>query len=383
MYKRQAPKGHEHSKSESDHKHDHGNGILGENAEMIFAITCGALLGLGVVIEKFVANAPSWLPISCFVLAYFFGGFFTLREAIENLKLKRFEIDTLMLVAAAGAAALGSWAEGALLLFLFSIGHALEHYAMGRAKRAIEALAELAPDKATVRRDGEAREIPVEELVVGDTVLIKPNERIAADGFIVRGNSAINQAPVTGESIPVDKRAVADIDRARAKPDIVGSESKVFAGTINGASGIEIEVTKKSSDSALARVVKMVSEAETLKSPTQRFTEKFEKVFVPAVLLLAFLLLFAWVVVDESFRESFYRSMAVLVAASPCALAIATPSAVLSGIARAARGGVLIKGGAPLEELGSLNAIAFDKTGTLTEGQPRICLLYTSPSPRD
>ncbi|WP_336696358.1 heavy metal translocating P-type ATPase [Delftia acidovorans] len=365
-------KGHEHSESESDHNHDHGNGVLGENAEMIFAITCGALLGLGVVIEKFVANAPSWLPLSCFVLAYFFGGFFTLREAIENLKLKRFEIDTLMLVAAAGAAALGSWAEGALLLFLFSIGHALEHYAMGRAKRAIEALAELAPDKATVRRDGEAREIPVEELVVGDTVLIKPNERIAADGFIVRGNSAINQAPVTGESIPVDKRAVADIDRARAKPDIVGSESKVFAGTINGAGGIEIEVTKKSSDSALARVVKMVSEAETLKSPTQRFTEKFEKVFVPAVLLLAFLLLFAWVVVDESFRESFYRSMAVLVAASPCALAIATPSAVLSGIARAARGGVLIKGGAPLEELGSLNSIAFDKTGTLTEGQPRI-----------
>ena len=170
---------------------------------------------------------------------------------------------------------------------------------MGRAKRAIEALAELAPDKATVRRDGEAREIPVEELVVGDTVLIKPNERIAADGFIVRGNSAINQAPVTGESIPVDKRAVADIDRARAKPDIVGSESKVFAGTINGASGIEIEVTKKSSDSALARVVKMVSEAETLKSPTQRFTEKFEKVFVPAVLLLAFLLLFAWVLLTS------------------------------------------------------------------------------------
>ena len=277
-----------------------------------------------------------------------------------------------MLVAAAGAAALGSWAEGALLLFLFSLGHALEHYAVGRAKRAIEALAELAPDTATVVRDGQTMEIPVAELVVGDTVVVRPNERLPADGFIVKGSSAINQAPVTGESIPVDKRPVDDAAVARTRPDLVDSASKVFTGTINGTGSIEIEVTRKSSDSALARVVKMVSEAETRQSPTQRFTDKFERIFVPAVLALAFILLFAWVVIDETFRDSFYRSMAVLVAASPCALAIATPSAVLSGIARAARAGVLIKGGAPLEELGSLNAMAFDKTGTLTEGRPRI-----------
>jgi len=149
-------------------------------------------------------------------------------------------------------------------------------------------------------------------------------------------------------------------------------ESRVFAGTINGSGALEVEVTRRSGESALARVVKMVSEAETRKSPTQRFTDKFERVFVPAVLILAALLLFSWVVVDEPFRDSFYRAMAVLVAASPCALAIATPSAVLAGIARAARGGVLIKGGAPLEELGMIRAIAFDKTGTLTQGKPRI-----------
>ena len=243
---------------------------------------------------------------------------------------------------------------------------------MGRAKRAIEALSELAPATATVRRDGRIQEIAVEELVVGDVVLIKPNERLSADGFLVLGTSSVNQAPVTGESIPVDKRPVDDPSTARTRPDSVDAASRVFAGTINGSGAIEVEVTRKSTDSALARVVQMVSEAETRKSPTQRFTDRFERIFVPAVLVLAFLLLFAWVVVDEPFRDSFYRAMAVLVAASPCALAIATPSAVLSGIARAARGGVLIKGGAPLEELGSLSAMAFDKTGTLTEGRPRI-----------
>ncbi|MCK9910632.1 HAD-IC family P-type ATPase, partial [Microbacteriaceae bacterium K1510] len=188
----------------------------------------------------------------------------------------------------------------------------------------------------------------------------------------VKGESSINQAPVTGESIPVDKRPVGDVTTARAKPNSVDAASRVFAGTINGAGAIEVEVTRLSTETALAKVVEMVSQAETQKSPTQRFTDKFERIFVPTVLALAIALLFAWVVIDEPFSASFYRAMAVLVAASPCALAIATPSAVLSGVARAARGGVLVKGGAPLENLGSLNAIAFDKTGTLTEGRPRI-----------
>ena len=366
--------GHKHGTAAGDegkHNHAHG-GLLGANSELIFALACGALLITGYLIEKLVPNTPGWAPLACYVLAYGFGGFYTLREAIENLRMKRFEIDTLMLVAAAGAAALGAWAEGALLLFLFSLGHSLEHYAMGRAKRAIEALAELAPDTATVRQDGQITQIPVEQLEVGDVVIVRPNERMPADGFLVVGLSSVNQAPVTGESMPVDKRPVVDQALARAKPDMVDEASRIFAGTINGSCSIEVEVTRRSTDSALARVVRMVSEAETRKSPTQRFTDRFERIFVPSVLVLAVVMLFAWVVVDEPFRDSFYRAMAVLVAASPCALAIATPSAVLSGIARAARGGVLIKGGAPLEELGSLKAMAFDKTGTLTEGRPRI-----------
>jgi len=363
-----ADHGHVHKR---DDGHAHG-GLLGSNTELIFSLACGALLGLGYLIEKLAAGTPDWVPTACYIAAYFFGGFYTLREAIDNLRLGKFEIDTLMLVAAAGAASLGAFAEGALLLFLFSLGHALEHYAMGRAKQAIEALAKLAPATATVRRNGGTREIPVEELRVGDIVIVRPNERLPADGFIVKGESSINQAPVTGESIPVDKRPVADVSTARAKPNLVDAASRVFAGTINGAGAIEVEVTRLSTETALAKVVEMVSQAETQKSPTQRFTDKFERIFVPTVLVLAIALLFAWVVIDEPFSASFYRAMAVLVAASPCALAIATPSAVLSGVARAARGGVLVKGGAPLENLGSLNAIAFDKTGTLTEGRPRI-----------
>ncbi len=361
----------EHDHAEGEHEHTHG-GIFGANTELIFALICGGALATGFAIEK-LTTAPAWIPLACFLAAYVFGGWFTLREAIENLRLKRFEIDTLMLVAAAGAGALGAWAEGALLLFLFSLGHALEHYAMGRAKRAIEALAELAPRTAMVRRgDGGLSEVPVEELVIGDTVVVKPNERLAADGFVVVGRSSVNQAPVTGESVPVDKEPVPDRAQAAAQPDKVSAQHRVFAGTINGPGAIEIAVTRLAADTTLAKVVKMVSEAETQKSPTQRFTDRFERVFVPSVLALVVGLLFAWVVIDEPFRDSFYRAMAVLVAASPCALAIATPSAVLSGVARAARGGVLIKGGGPLEALGSLNALAFDKTGTLTAGRPRI-----------
>ena len=364
----------EHGKAGGDHDHAHG-GPLGEQSELIFAALSGAMLAGGWLIESFAAAAPGWLPTACYVAAYFFGGYFTLKEAIENLRAKRFEIDTLMLVAAVGAAALGKWAEGALLLFLFSLGHSLEHYAMGRARKAIEALAKLAPETATVRRDGSTQEVAVGELQLGDVVIVKPNERMPADGVVVVGNSSVNQAPVTGESVPVDKRPIGDAAAAKAALaafDKVGPESRVFAGTINGAGAIEVMVARRAEQSTMARVVKMVTEAEAQRSPTQQFTEKFERIFVPLVLALVVVLMFAWVVIDEPFAASFYRAMAVLVAASPCALAISVPSAVLSGVARAGRGGVLVKGGGPLENLGTLTSIAFDKTGTLTEGKPRL-----------
>ena len=361
----------EHSHDEtSSHSHSHGGGFW-TNQELIFSLACGVLLALGFTLEK-LSTAPELVRTALYVIAYFFGGYYTTREAVENLRRRKFEIDTLMLVAAAGAAALGAWAEGALLLFLFSLGHALEHFAMGRAKRAIEALAKLAPKSATVLRGEEEREVPIEELAIGDIVLVRPNSRVPADGFVTRGESSVNQAPVTGESIPVDKCPVPQSDRGGTGGGRLDSRHRLFAGTINGSGALEMQVTKRSVDTTLAKVVQMVSEAEAQKSPTQRFTEKFERIFVPAVLALAVMLLFAGAVVDEPFRDSFYRAMAVLVAASPCALAIATPSAILSGVARAARSGILVKGGAPLEDLGSLTALAFDKTGTLTSGHPRI-----------
>ena len=277
-----------------------------------------------------------------------------------------------MLVAATGAAILGEWAEGAFLLFLFSVGHTLENYAMGRARNAVAALADLTPDEALVRRGDKTETVLIENLLVGDIVVVRSNERIPADGFVVKASSAVNQAPITGESAPVDKMPVDDPQYAARNLDTLTAEARVFAGSINGSGSLDVQVSKLSRESTLARVVTMVAEAQTRQSPTQSFTKKFEKIFVPFVIVLAVVTSFSFLIFDETAAVSFYRAMAVLVAASPCALAIATPSAVLSGVARAARGGVLIKGGAPLEAMGHLDAIAFDKTGTLTIGEPHL-----------
>lgn len=362
-------------KGEHDgHNHGHGRGaIFGDRSELIFAGLAGLLLLIGFLLAA-LGDTPRSVEMTLYCLAFFFGAFFTVQEAYENVRHRRFEIDSLMLVAAAGAAALGEVAEGAFLLFLFSIGHALEAYAMGRARNAIEALAQLAPKTALVRRDrtGETVEVPVDALRVGDVVVVRPNIRIAADGFVVAGTSSVDQAPVTGESVPVDKAPVGDITTAAAYPEDVDPSSRVFAGTINGAGAIEIQVTRTAADSTLSRVVRLVADAQVSTSSTQRFTDKFQRVFVPAILALVVLLPFAGLVIDEPFSDTVYRALAVLVAASPCALAIATPSAVLSAVGRAARSGILVKGGAPLEILGRVDTVAFDKTGTLTQGKPRI-----------
>ena len=329
-------------------------GWFAEHRELIFSGVAGLLLLAGWLTG--LAGAPRGLSLGLLLGAYAAAGFYTLRDAWQSLRTRRFDIDTLMIVAAVGAAALGAWEEGALLLFLFSLGHALEHIAMDRARKAIEALAKLAPKTALVQRDGAEIELQVEELLRGDRVVVKPGSRIPADGQVASGNSAVDQSPLTGESMPVEKQP----------------GDKVFAGTVNGEGALIVEVIKLARESTLSRMVGMVAEAQTQKSPTQRFTDRFESIFVPVVLVGAALLIVLPPLFGLPFAASFYRAMAVLVAASPCALAIATPSAVLSGIARAARSGVLIKGGAHLENLGVLTAIAFDKTGTLTVGKPKV-----------
>lgn len=368
MYKNKGMKD-KHKTSHGHHHHHHG-GIFGERTELYFAILSGLFFVTGLIIGNFT-NLPSWSSLACFVIAFFFGGCFTTLEAIHKIKKGEFEIDFLMLAAAAGAAYIERWEEGALLLFLFSLGHALEHYAMDKAKKSIEALGKLSPKTALVKREGTSVEVPVEELKIHDIIIVRPNTKIAADGVIVHGSSSIDQASITGESIPVDKFAVEDTVNL-PEFHVLNKNNVVYTGTINGDHSIEVQVLKLSTDSTISRLVKMVGEVETQKSPTQLLTKKFEKWFVPVVILLVILLCFAHLILDETFNKSLYRAITVLVAASPCALAISTPSAVLSGVARAAKQGVLIKGGRALEDLGSLTTIAFDKTGTLTEGKPKL-----------
>ena len=352
------------------HGHSHG-GILGKNTELYFAILSGATLITGFLLEKFTGISDN-IPFGLYLAAYFFGGFFTLKEAVTKVAKGEFEIDFLMLVAAAGAAYLGEWAEGALLLFLFSLGHALEHYAMAKAQKSIAALTDLAPKTALLKKDDDTVEVSIEELQVGDIIMVRPNSKISADGVIIKGKSSVDQSPITGESVPVDKTPIENTGKEYTAKSDIPDESRVFSGTINGNNTLEIKVIKEAKDSTLNRLVTMVQEAQEQKSPTQLLTDKFERYYVPAVIILVILLNFAFLVIDETWSESLYRSLAVLVAASPCALAISTPSAVLSGVARAAKGGVLIKGGRPLEDLGVLTALAFDKTGTLTEGKPKL-----------
>jgi Cd2+/Zn2+-exporting ATPase len=314
----------------------------------------GALLLAGWLVG--LRSDAHILSVGLLATSLVIGGYYAMRDAWQSLRERQFDIDVLMIVAAAGAAALGQWAEGALLLVLFSLGHALEHLALDRARHAMEALADLSPKTALVVREGAELEVAVEDLLRGDQVLVRPGQRIPADGKVLDGNSAVDQAAITGESMPMEKTI----------------DSLVFAGTVNGEGLLRVEVSKLAKESSLARMVQLVAEAQTDKSPTQRFVTKFEKVFVPLVLIGVVGLIAIPPLLGYPFAESFYRAMAVLVAASPCALAIATPSAVLAGIARAARGGVLIKGGVHLENLRSVSAIAFDKTGTITTGKPSV-----------
>ncbi len=355
---------HDHEPGDG-HGHDHGHGSS--------RIELGAaLVSLGIYL---VARGLDWFtdidsPVTgLYIAAAVLTGVFVARDAWMSVRARVFDIDQLMLIAAIGAAFIGHWSDAALLLVLFSLGHALEGYAMNRARNAIEALGELAPATAR-RKEDPTVEVPVGDLVVGDVVAVRPNERLPADGVVVAGETAIDESAVTGESVPVDKSAIGDPSAALQGIDAIDSRHRVFAGTLNGPNAIDVMVLRVAADSTLARVVQLVAEAETQISPTQRLTKRIVRIFVPSVLALVAFLLVVPPLAGEAFTDSFARAMAVLVAASPCALAIATPSAVLAAIARAARSGILVKGGGPLEALGSVSTIAFDKTGTLTEGKP-------------
>jgi Zn2+/Cd2+-exporting ATPase len=328
---------------------------MNENRELLLSLIAGFLLLVGWAGANYFA-LPQPISLIYHLAAYIIGGWNVTRHALCAFRERRFDIDSLMLVAALGAAVLGQFSEGALLLFLFSLGHSLEESALGRARAAVSALGGLTPKAALVRRGLEEVEISLSEIVLGDVVIVRSGARIPVDGKILLGTSGVDQSPITGESIPVDKSI----------------DDDVYAGTINGEGVLEVKVSRLSVDSTLARVMRMVEEAQSQKSPTELAMQRFERVFVPVVLVADLLLITIPPLFGVPFRVSFLRGMTLLVAASPCALALGTPSAVLAGVAQAARNGVLVKGGAHLENLGRLKALAFDKTGTITHGRPAV-----------
>jgi Cd2+/Zn2+-exporting ATPase len=301
--------------------------------------------------------APVLLVTGLAVVAYVAGGGFATLNGLRALRQGQIDVDTLMVSAALGAAVIGEWLEGGILLFLFALSNALEHYAMDRTRQAIRALMDLRPEQALVRRDGQEMTVSVEELVVGDLVIVRPGERLPADGEVAAGESAVDQSPITGESIPVQK-AVGD---------------PVFAGTINGHGTLDVRVAKRAEETTLARIIQLVEEAQSERAPTQKrlddFEQKYAVVIIGVAALVAVLppLLLGW-----AWSSAFYRAMTLLVVASPCALVISTPASILSAVAAGARQGVLFKGGAHVESLAGVKVVAFDKTGTLTVGKPQV-----------
>lgn len=321
-----------------------------------FVAITGVMVLLGYIGSAL--EFPSWLDTIFGVIAYFTGGVFGVQHALRHLiKDRKFDVDALMILAAIGAAIIGEWHEGAVLLFLFTLSHALQEYAIGRSRNAIKSLFKLYPETATIKRGDKTVTVSFNEIAVGDVVLIAPGERIPVDGVVVHGQSAIDQSPITGESMPVEKT--------------VGD--KVFAGTLNKQGMLDIEATHPAGQNTLARIIKMVEEAQDAQAPTARFLEKFEEKY--ALFIIASIALFIIIpplFFNVPFSENFYRAMVLMTVASPCALVISVPASFISAIASGARAGILFKGGAYLEQMAVIKAVAFDKTGTLTIGKPDV-----------
>jgi Cd2+/Zn2+-exporting ATPase len=311
---------------------------------------------IGGLIADYAFDIPESALVGTFVLAYLAGGTLATRAAISDLLDRKINVDLLMVLAAAGAAALGSWAEGAILLSLFSTSNALEHHALDKTRNAVRLLMDLTPPTARVEQGGALRIIPVEELRQDDVIIVQPGEKIPADARVLSGISTVDQSAITGESIPAGK----------------APGDTIFAGTINGHGALQARVTRLSTESTLSRIVKLVEEAREQKSKLERFADSFEGRYAAAVIVFSLLVATVPMLFGVDPGDAFYRGMTLLVVMSPCALVISTPAATLSALANAARRGVLVKGGRSLETLGTVDTIAFDKTGTLTVGRPRL-----------
>lgn len=328
---------------------------LKPHLELMAALLSGLLILAAWITEK---NHAGLVPSVLYLLAFAIGGFAKAKEGIEEtIKNKELNVEILMIVAAIGSASIGYWTEGAVLIFIFSVSGALETYTMNKSQKEISSLMDLQPEEAWRITNGNLERVPVSSLNIGDLIIVKPGERIPSDGRIVKGSSSVDESAITGESMPVTKQ--------------LGEE--VFAGTVNINGSITVEITKRSNETLFQKIIELVQSAQSEKSPSQLFIEKFEgryvKVVLAVVLLMMFLphYLFGW-----SWNETFYRAMVLLVVASPCALVASIMPATLAAISNGARNGILVKGGVHLENLSHLKAIAFDKTGTLTKGKPEV-----------
>ncbi|HJT69335.1 MAG TPA: heavy metal translocating P-type ATPase [Terriglobales bacterium] len=292
-----------------------------------------------------------------YLVAVIVGGWYVAPKALFAMRRLRPDMNLLMTIAVIGALAIGEWFEAALVTFLFALSLALEAWSVGRARRAVEALLDLAPPTVRVLADGHETEIAADQVPVGTMFLVKPGDRVALDGEVLRGNSDVNQAPITGESVPVFKEP----------------GSQVFAGTINGNGALEVRSMKTASDTTLAHIIQMVGTAQSQKAPSEQWVEKFARFYTPAVFALAALVFFVPpLFLGGGWPEWTYRALVLLVIGCPCALVISTPVSIVAALAAAARNGVLIKGGVYVEVPARLKAVAIDKTGTLTEGRPRV-----------
>ncbi|HKH12951.1 MAG TPA: cation-translocating P-type ATPase [Rubrobacter sp.] len=319
-----------------------------------------ALLSL-VGLASSLAGAPGTYAVAVYALAIGVGGLPIFRAALAGLRARRLDMNVLMGAATIGAAGIGEWAEAASVVVLFSAGNALQAYAVDRTRGAVRSLARLAPDEVLVRRGGGEIVVAADEVGVGELVVVRPGERLAVDGVVVEGESAMDESPVTGEGVPVEK----------------GPGAGVYSGALNGSGGLVVGATKRARDSTLQKISRLVEEAQSEKAPAELFVDRFSRVYTPIVVAVAAVLAVVPPLLGGAFGEWFYRALALLIIACPCALVISTPVTVVAGIGAASRRGILVKGGAALEAAGRLGALALDKTGTLTEGRPVLSRVLT------